>query len=222
MKAIVFDMDGVLFDTEMVCLEGWVAVAEKNHLPNMREVFPKCIGLNNNDCQAVLQEAYGEKFDYVEFRRQASEEFWGYIERKGLPEKPGVHELLEWLAASDYRVALASSTKRTSVENCLKRAGIYEYFEVIISGDMVEHSKPEPDIYLLACEKLGVAPGEAYAIEDSFNGIRSAYAAGMRPLMVPDMLAPDEEMREKSVEIFVNLDEVLEYLRVSYKPCCPT
>lgn len=219
-KAIVFDMDGVLFDTEFVCLEGWVAVAEKNHLPGMREVFPKCIGLNNNDCQAVLREAYGEDFDYGEFRRQASEEFWGYIERKGLPEKPGVHELLEWLAASDYQVALASSTKQTSIDNCLKRAGIYEYFEVIISGDMVEHSKPEPDIYRLACEKLGVEPGEAYAIEDSFNGIRSAYAAGMKPIMVPDMLPPDEEMRKKSVEIFADLGEVLRFLKGSEIEMC--
>lgn len=215
MKAVVFDMDGVLFDTETVCLEAWSEVAERNNLPGMREVFPKCIGLNNNDSGAVLREAYGENFDYGEFRRQASEEFWGYIERNGLPEKPGVHELLEWLKASPYKVALASSTKRSSIVSHLEEAGILECFEVIISGDMVEHSKPEPDIYLLACERLGVEPGEAYAIEDSFNGIRSAYAAGMKPIMVPDMLPPDEEMREKSAEIFADLGEVLEYLRVS-------
>ena len=213
MKAIVFDMDGVLFDTEMVCLEGWKVVAEKNNLPNMEQVFPKCIGLNNNDCQTVLQDAYGEDFDYVDFRKQASVEFWNYIEAKGLPEKPGVHELLEWLRASDYKVGLASSTKRESIMKCLRNAGITDCFEVIISGDMVEHSKPEPDIYLLACKEMGVEPGEAYAIEDSFNGIRSAYAAGMKPIMVPDMLAPDEEMQEKSVAILKNLGEVLEYLK---------
>ena len=212
MKAIVFDMDGVLFDTEFVCLEGWKAVAEKNNLPDMEKVFPRCIGLNNTDCQAVLLDAYGVDFDYADFRKQASAEFWGYIESKGLPEKPGVHELLEWLKASDYKVGLASSTKRSSVLNHLEDAGILDYFEVIISGDMVEHSKPEPDIYLLACEKLGVEPGEAYAIEDSFNGIRSAYAAGMKPIMVPDMLAPDAEMQEKSVVILKDLGEVLKFL----------
>ena len=212
MKAIVFDMDGVLFDTEMVCLEGWKQVAENNNLPNMEQVFTRCIGLNNNDCQAVLRDAYGEDFDYGTFRKQASVEFWNYIETKGLPEKPFMHELLEWLKASDYKVGLASSTRRESVLNCLKNAGILEYFEVIISGDMVEHSKPEPDIYLLACAELGVEPGEAYAIEDSFNGIRSAYDAGMKPIMVPDMLAPDEEMREKSVVILKDLGEVLRFL----------
>ena len=213
MKAIVFDMDGVLFDTEFVCLEGWKAVADKNNLPDMEHVFPKCIGLNNNDCQAVLQDAYGDDFDYADFRKQASVEFWGYIASKGLPEKPGVHELLEWLKESDYKVGLASSTKRESIMKCLENAGITDYFEVIISGDMVEHSKPEPDIYLLACKELGVDPGEAYAIEDSFNGIRSAYAAGMKPIMVPDMLAPDEEMREKSMVVLKDLGEVLEYLK---------
>lgn len=213
MKAIVFDMDGVLFDTEMVCLEGWKVVAEKNNLPDMENVFPRCIGLNNNDCQTVLKDAYGEDFDYGEFRKQASAEFWNYIENKGLPEKPGVHELLEWLKESDYKVGLASSTRRESVLNCLENAGIREYFEVIISGDMVEHSKPEPDIYLLACKELGVEPGEAYAIEDSFNGIRSAHAAGMKPIMVPDMLAPDEEMRAKSEVVLKDLLEVLEYLK---------
>lgn len=212
MKAIVFDMDGVLFDTEFVCLEGWVAVAEKNNLPGMREVFPKCIGLNNTDSEAVVKAAYGADFDYGAFRKQASEEFWGYIEKNGLPEKPYVHEILEWLKASDYKVGLASSTKRTSVLECLQRAGILDYFEVIISGDMVEHSKPEPDIYLLACEKLGVEPGEAYAIEDSFNGIRSAYAAGMKPIMVPDMLDPDAEMLEKSVVVLKDLGEVQAWL----------
>jgi len=213
MKAIVFDMDGVLFDTEFVCLEGWKIVAGKNNLPDMELVFPRCIGLNNNDCQAVLQDAYGDDFDYADFRKLASVEFWGYIASKGLPEKPGVHELLEWLKKSDYKVGLASSTKRESILKCLGNAGITDYFEVIISGDMVEHSKPEPDIYFLACKELGVDPGEAYAIEDSFNGIRSAYAAGMKPIMVPDMLAPDEEMREKSVVVLKDLLEVLEYLK---------
>ena len=213
MKAIVFDMDGVLFDTEFVCLEGWKAVAEKNNLPDMELVFPRCIGLNNNDCQVVLKDAYGVDFDYAEFRKQASAEFWSYIETKGLPEKPGVHELLEWLKESDYKVGLASSTKRESILKCLGNAGITDYFEVIISGDMVEHSKPEPDIYLLACKELGVEPDEAYAIEDSFNGIRSAYTAGMKPIMVPDMLAPDEEMREKSVVVLKDLGEVLEFFK---------
>ena len=87
---------------------------------------------------------------------------------------------------------MASSTRYSSVVNHLEEAGIKDYFSVIVTGDMVEHSKPKPDIYLLACEKLGVEPAKAYAVEDSYNGIRSAHAAGMKPVMVPDLLEPDE------------------------------
>ena len=114
--------------------------------------------------------------------------------REGLPEKPGVHEILEYLKENRIPTALASSTRRTAVMEHLDRAGITSYFQKIICGDMVEHGKPAPDIYLKACEELGAAPGQALAVEDSFNGIRSAYAAGLYTVMVPDQLPPTEEI----------------------------
>ncbi len=213
MKAIIFDMDGVLFDTETVCLEAWMEVARKNQLPEMEKVFPKCIGLNVTDTEIVMKDAYGPNIDFPELKRQMSEEFWRYVEQNGQPEKPGIHQILEWLQTSPYKVGLASSTRKASILKHLEDAGIAEYFEVVVSGDMVEHSKPNPDIYLLACREIGVEPSEAYAVEDSYNGIRSAYTAGMKPLMVPDMLPPTDEMREKSVGIFENLNAVLEFLK---------
>lgn len=158
-------------------------------------------------------EAYGEDFNYEGFRAKASDWFWDYIEKNGLPVKPGVRELLDWLQKQGFRVGLASSTRRSTVLNHLEQAGIREYFSVIVTGDMVEHSKPRPDIYLLACDQLGTEPAQAYAIEDSPNGIRSAYAAGMTPLMVPDMIAPDEEMVRLSRKVFRDLSEVLEFLK---------
>lgn len=213
MNAVIFDMDGVLFDTERLCQDSWLAVAEENGLPGMEEIFPKCIGLNANDSRRIVMEAYGEDFDYEGFRGQASVWFWDYIEKNGLPVKPGVKELLAWLWEKEWPVGLASSTRRSSVLNHLEQAGIKDYFKVIITGDMVEHSKPQPDIYLLACRELGVEPEQAYAIEDSPNGIRSAYAAGMCPLMVPDMIAPDEEMSKLSAEIFGDLKDVLKFFK---------
>ena len=110
-------------------------------------------------------------------------------------------------------VGLASSTRRSRVLEQLEQANILLYFSVIVTGDMVEHSKPLPDIYLMACRKLGVKPDEAYAVEDSPNGIRSAHAAGMRPLMVPDMIAPDGEMEQLSYRIMKDLYEVLDFFR---------
>lgn len=213
MKAVVFDMDGVLFDTEIVCMKAWVAVAEKNGLPGMEEIFPQCIGCNSNDSKRIVLNAYGEDFDYQDFREQASVWFWDDIENNGLPVKPGAGEILDWLKSAGYALGLASSTKSSTVLHHLEQSGFGDYFSVVVTGDMVEHSKPLPDIYLLACRKLGVEPGQAYAVEDSPNGIRSAHAAGMRTLIVPDMIEPDEELRKTGAGVFRNLLEVLEYLK---------
>ncbi len=213
MKAVVFDMDGVLFDTEMVCMKSWMAVAEANGLPGMEDVFPECIGLNANDSRTVVLNAYGEDFDYPAFRQQTAEWFQAYIRENGLPVKPGAEELLNWLWQEKYAVGLASSTKRETVLGHLEQAGLRERFSAVVTGDMVVHSKPCPDIYLMACGELGVKPEQAYAVEDSPNGIRAAYGAGMRPIMVPDMIAPDEEMRRLSFLIRKDLREVLIYLR---------
>lgn len=213
MKAVVFDMDGVLFDTEIVCMKAWMAVAGKNGMPDMEEVFPKCIGLNSNDSRQIVMKAYGEDFDYPRFRQEASDWLQAYMKENGLPVKPGVPEILRWLKDAGYKVGLASSTRSSSVFGHLEQSGFRDYFQTVVTGDMVEHSKPRPDIYLLACRELGVEPEQAYAIEDSPNGIRSAHAAGMRPIMVPDMIAPDEEMRKLSFLVRKDLFEVLEYLR---------
>lgn len=212
MKAVVFDMDGVLFDTEKLCLDSWSYVAKKQGFEGMEEVFEQCIGLNANDTKNLVLNHYGQDFPYDSFRVQASEWFWEYIRKKGLPIKTGVKNILPYLQKEGYQIGLASSTRYESVVDCLKRADIIEYFSVIVTGDMVEHSKPQPDIYLLACKKLGVDPAEAYAIEDSPNGIRSAHAAGMKAIMVPDMLLPDAEMKRLSHAICQNLNEVIKFL----------
>ncbi len=211
-KAVVFDMDGVLFDTERLYMDGLIVVADKLGLPNMKEAAYDCIGRNANDTRQVMLKAYGEDFDYKAVSSQASAWFHEQIELHGLPVKPGVYELLAFLKQQEYRIGLASSTRREVVLEQLKQAQIADYFEQVIGGDMVEHSKPEPDIYLMACRALGVQPEDAYAIEDSLNGIRSAYRAGMKPLMVPDLLPADEEMKQLSTVILPDLHGVKAWL----------
>lgn len=213
MKAVIFDMDGVLFDTERICAESWIAAAEARGLSGMEQIFPRCIGRNAADSRRIVMKAYGEDFDYRTFREETSALFWEHIEKKGLPVMDGVYEILEWMRAEGFQIGLASSTKRESVERCLSQANIRQFFSVVVTGDMVEYSKPKPDIYLLACRKLGTEPQKTYAIEDSPNGIRAAHAAGMLPIMVPDMIEPDAEMRALSVGIYDGLPQVLAFFR---------
>ena len=215
-KTVVFDMDGVLFDTERLCMEGWSRVAAEQGIEGMDRVAKRCIGLNANDTKAQVLNAYedsfpGNSFPYDTFRQKVSEWFWDNIRENGLPVKKGVKKLLPYLEQNGYKIGIASSSKYDSVVSHLKQAEIIDCFSVIVTGDMVEHSKPRPDIYLLACKKLGAEPCEAYAIEDSPNGIRSAAAAGMKPVMVPDLIAPDEEMKKLSVCICEDLTEVMHF-----------
>ncbi|MBD5526993.1 MAG: HAD family phosphatase [Lachnospiraceae bacterium] len=210
-EAVIFDMDGVLFDTEKLCMDSWIAIAGERNIPDMEVFFPRCIGRNLTDTRMLFGEFYGELYDYEEFRKQASAWFHDYIEKNGMPMKKGVKELLEYLQRGGYKIGLASSTSRHSVEDHLERAGIRGYFQSLTTGDMVEHSKPQPDIYLMACKSLEVNPAQTMAIEDSPNGIRAAHAAGMIPVMVPDLIAPDQEMREKSSLICHDLLEVMRF-----------
>lgn len=210
-KAVIFDMDGVLFDTERLCMDSWIAVAGEEKIPDMEAFFPSCIGRNLTDTKALFREFYGDTYDYEQFRRRASAWFHDFVEKNGIPVKKGVREILDFLRQGGYRIGLASSTSRPSVEEHLLRAQIRQYFQSLTTGDMVEHSKPRPDIYLMACDSLGVKPGEAMAIEDSPNGIRAAHSAGMIPVMVPDLIAPDQEMRDKSALICEDLLEVMRF-----------
>lgn len=192
--AVVFDMDGVLFDTERICMEAWREIAAEKKIENIEKAVLGCVGLNRTDTRAFFEREYGADFDYDEYHDACSARFHEKIARFGLPVKTGVMEILTFLKENGYKIGLASSTSRHGVLGHVNRAGIAEFFEVIVGGDMVEHSKPKPDIYLLACEQLGVKPENAIAIEDSPNGIRSAYAAGLKAVMVPDMIAPSPEI----------------------------
>lgn len=213
MDAVIFDMDGVLFDTERLYMEGWTQVAKKRGIAGIDEVARGCIGLNANDSRMRVLTHYGQEFDYDDFRAAVSSWVKTRIKIYGLPIKPGVERLLEYLKQRDIPIGLATSTGYSSVIGHLKSAGIVNYFRVIITGDMIEHSKPQPDIYLLACRKLGAEPSKTYAIEDSPNGIRSAYSAGLKPIMVPDLIEPDQEMRSQSYRIFNDLTEVMRFFQ---------
>lgn len=212
-KAVVFDMDGVIFDSEKRVVECWKVIADKYGVPDIEDACRECFGCNQVVAKERFLKRYGEDFPYVEYKKEMSDLFHERYDNGNLPMLPGVIEIFEFLKDSGKKIALATSTRRESVVQGLTWAGIIDYFDAIICGDMVKRSKPEPDIFLKACEELGVAPAEAYAIEDSYNGIRAASRGGLRPIMVPDMMEPDEEMEELTVAILEDLNKVIDYLR---------
>ena len=207
--AVVFDMDGVIFDSENLCLKCWREIAAKYDLGDITDEFMKCTGTTKELTKQIMTDFLGDEDLYDKFASEASLLFHMYEDRDGLPVKKGVNNLLEALKERKIRAALASSTRLAVVEAELKTAGFYDYFEVVIGGDMVKNSKPDPEIYLTACNRLGLEPGMCAAVEDSYNGIRSAYAAGMKTVMVPDLLPATDEMREKSIIIAEDLDELV-------------
>ncbi len=212
MKAVIFDMDGVIFDSEKLVIECWQEVAEKYHIPNIENICRECLGVNSVETRQKFLDYYGQDFPYDDYKKEMSDLFHGLYDDGRLPIKVGIRELLEYLKAAGFRTAVASSTRSAVVRQELTDAHLIEYFDVVIGGDMVTRSKPCPDIFLKACDELKVKPDEAYVIEDSYNGIRAAAAGKIAAFMVPDLMPPTEEMRQLATKIFDNLLEVEDYL----------
>lgn len=210
--AVIFDMDGVIFDSERLVVETWVEVAKKYGIEGIEEACAACVGINAQATEVKMKEIFGEDFPYQEYKKEASALYHERYDDGRLPTKPGIRELLEFLHANNIRTAVASSTRRAVVEQEIRDAGLAPFFQKIICGDMVERSKPAPDIFLKAAEELGVNPEVCYVIEDSYNGIRGAHTAGMHPIMVPDMLPPTDEMEKLAEQIFPSLFEVRDFI----------
>lgn len=211
-NAVVFDMDGVIFDSERAVMQCWKEVASRHNIPDIEKAILACTGTTMVRTREIMLNLYGADFPYDEYARESSAIFHSRYDGGRLPMKPGVKELLTFLKERGKKIALASSTRQQVVTDELRDAGIIEYFDRIICGDMVSRSKPAPDIFLKACEELNVSPSDSYAIEDSYNGIRAAHAGGLHPIMVPDLLPADEEMQSLAEIILPNLTSVIEYL----------
>lgn len=210
-KAVVFDMDGVIFDSERLCLVCWTEIAEKYGISDIEAACRECLGVNDKKTEETMLARYGADFPYEAYRKEASALFHSKADGGRLPRKPGVKELLTYLKENGVKLAVASSTRYAVVKQELGDGGLLAFFDAVIGGDMVKAGKPAPDIFLRACRELGAVPEETYVIEDSYNGIRAAHAAGMIPVMVPDLAEPTEEMKRLARVILPSLCEVKEY-----------
>lgn len=199
--AIVFDMDGVLLDSETLSMECWKMIAQKNNLENIEKSIRLCIGTSPEKAKAILRGIYGQLFDYDSLRKQKSSLYKKMYEEGRLQLKPGVIELLKALRKINVPLGLATSTSSKVVHKELSDYNLEQYFDVVICGDMILQGKPHPEIYLKACSSLDYDAHQCYAIEDSISGLTAAVDAGMTAIMVPDMIMPDSigELKEKII-----------------------
>ena len=195
-KAVIFDMDGTLFDTEQLVLRGWRALVEEGSAPAvLLELAPKWRGRNRSEIKKQIQAVLEPSRSADDLYQRRNEIMRGMLDREGVPLKEGVPEIFPVLQQMGLRLALATASSVETVSDYMARTGYGCYFERIVTGSRVPNGKPAPDIFLLAAEELGLAPSECVVVEDSPNGVRAGIAAGMKTVMVPDLDQPDEDIR---------------------------
>ncbi len=206
--AAIFDMDGLLFDTERLCCDAWRDVSSASGYLMEESLFLSCVGRNDRDTRTIVLKALGESFPYDEFKVKAGEWMMRAMHRGGPPEKPGIRPLLGFLRDRGAKIALATSTSERHARWMIERAGLSPFFDACAFGTEVERGKPSPDIFLLAMNRLSLsAPERIVVFEDSSAGIEAASKAGMKPVFVPDMVNPPEAVLALVWKKIERLDE---------------
>ncbi|MCI8560505.1 MAG: HAD family phosphatase [Dorea sp.] len=212
-KALVFDMDGLLLDSERIVKRSWDKAGIEMGIPDIGKNIYHTLGLNRKARDEYFRKTYGTGFPLEDFNQRTSEIFFGMVEESGIPLKPGAKKLLEYAKEHGYKIAVATSTSQTCAVRELTDAGIWQFFDGGTFGDLVKNTKPDPEIYLKACESIGVAPMDCLALEDAPMGIRSARAAGLRVIVVPDLVQPDKESLALTYKKLNTLYEVIPLLK---------
>lgn len=208
-KGVIFDMDGVMIDSERQSNEGWLWAAEKLGVEMPMWLIDSFKGAPVTLSKQFFDAYFEGKIDYWEARQLRTERVYQIREQEGIPVKKGLMRLLDYIASSGIQCAVATSTRRESAEKTLHTIGAWKYLFAVVYGDEVAHGKPEPDIFLKAASALDVIPAESIVIEDSINGIKAGYAAGMRVVHVPDTIIIDDEIRAMTYAVCDSLEEVI-------------
>ena len=212
-RGVIFDMDGLMTDTERLFLELWCQVLGERGLPERRDVVIHCVGLNHRAIEDYVHRELGAEFDYQEMMREVGARVEDYCAVNGVPVKPGLYDLLDELDRQGIPYAVATSSMHAHAAHRLECIGVMHRLQALITGDMVAVGKPDPEIFLKAAEALGLPPEDCLVLEDSPHGILAAHLAGCRPVMIPDLQQPDLETRSLLSGIACRLDQVIPLLR---------
>lgn len=217
-SGIIFDMDGVLIDSERQSNEGWLWAAGQLGVDMPMWLIDSFKGAPAELCCKFFDDYYKGVIDYWEAKELRTQHVYKIRETEGIPVKKGVKDIFEYIRNNGLQCAVATSTRRESAEKTLHEIGVWDYLDAVVYGDEVERGKPEPDIFLRAAKAIGVNPSEAVVVEDSINGIKAGYAAGMRVVHIPDTIAIDDDIRKLTYMVCDDLNGLIDVVESINKP----
>lgn len=212
-KAIIFDMDGLMIDSERVTFECYQEILKGMNLTMDEEFYKTLLGKPLKGIYQRFYDVYGNDFPIEDVIKDVHALMAKRFETEGVPIKTGLKSLLEYLKENNYKTIVATSSNRDRVDTILSQAQITDYFDDSICGDEVTKGKPNPEVFLKSCQKLGVNVDEAIVLEDSEAGIQASYDAGIKVICIPDMKYPEKQYEEKTLKILKDLNDVTEYLK---------
>jgi HAD superfamily hydrolase (TIGR01509 family) len=210
--AVIFDMDGLMLDTEPLAAQAWIDAARDLGVEFDHAVTLRMIGLNFADCTTLIRAHHGDDYPVEALMHAWGSAYDAIVEREGIVIKPGLLELMAWLEAEDVRKAVATSTRRARAELKLVHAGLFERFSVLVGGDEIAQGKPAPDIFVETAIRLGIDAADCIVLEDSEPGVRGAIAAGMTPIMIPDLHPPSAALLAMRPLVLPTLHDVRAHL----------
>lgn len=212
-RAVIFDMDGLMYDTEPMAEKCWKMAARHSKVTMTEQTLSALRQRSSADREKYLEGIFGDRVDYRRLERQMYKNLHTMIGTHGLPLKAGLWELLVYLRRNGYRIAVQTTNTLDTASWYLKLSGCTEFFDVIVAGRMVHHGKPEPDAYLKATELLGESPVDCLVLEDSPAGIIGAHRAGCPTLMIPDLDAPTRGVQALAQGVITDMEQVIEFIR---------
>jgi HAD superfamily hydrolase (TIGR01509 family) len=214
-KAVIFDMDGLMYDSERLAREAYRTIEVRHGFELPDSLLDSVMGFVCSEVKRRLQEyfdAEGISADARDIYRERNDLIMEMVYENGVPEKPGLRELIEYAHSADKKLAVASAASPGRVDVFLKKSGLSESFDVVVNGGDVRNGKPDPEIFLTAADRLGLAPEECLVLEDSNNGVLAAAAAGIPVIVIPDRTEPSGEAQRLAAAVLPSLTNVMIWL----------